>query len=77
MSDTRSESLRAFDEAQAALAATSTPDLLRKAYTLTHRLDGPWPPECMTVQQFRSHQRDLRAQRDMIDAEVLRRTGDL
>lgn len=54
--------LAAFDEAQAALAATPTTELLRKAYQLTHVMDHSSAP------------RDLRQQRDMIDAEILRRT---
>lgn len=41
-----------------------TLDLLRAAYSLTHQIE---------TSQFAA---DLRAQRDLIDAEVLRRTGD-
>lgn len=63
----------AQSEAQAALTATPTAELLTKAYALTHRIhectgntragecDGP-----CTAQ---------RAMRDMITAEVLRRAG--
>jgi len=54
-------------EAQAALAATSTADLLRKAYQLTHRIHA-WE-----AQSFGERSVDLRAQRGLIDAEIIRR----
>lgn len=60
-------------EAREALAATSTEDLLTKAYALTHRM-GPAsrrPPNLFAAEKIA----DLRAQRDLITAEVLRRAG--
>lgn len=62
-----SASLAAFDAAQAQLAKTSTTDLLRAAYALTHRIH-----ETISAERDRSY-RDLRAQRDMIEAEIIRR----
>lgn len=71
--------LAAQQDAAEALAATSTTELLRKAYALTHRIHeatatvrrttGPHPA--------RQTEADLRAARDLIDAELLRRTGEL
>lgn len=73
------ELLAAFDEAQAALAATPTKDLLQLAYRLTHQIDsyhrqaervaGPDRRCCGTRIS------DLRQQRNMIDAELIRRAG--
>jgi arginyl-tRNA synthetase len=64
------EALAAFDEAQAKLAATPTADLLVRAYELTHKMHGAkFSYQAGTV-------RDLRQMRDMITAEILRRTGD-
>lgn len=55
-------------EAAAALERTSTDSLLTAYAALTHRIhETPHGPA----------QQDLRAQRDLIRAEVLRRTGDL
>lgn len=74
------ETLTAFDAAQAQLTATSTADLLRSAYALTHRLHGlrtaldSGVPSSAERATMRAIQRDLRHQRDMIDAEILRRT---
>ena len=62
--ETRPESLAAFDAAQALLAAMPTAELLTAAYALTHRMGD-------TAKDVRG----LRQQRDMITAEVLRRTG--
>lgn len=62
------EGLLADVEALAALEATSTEGLLRAFASLTHAIhDTPHGPA----------QQDLRAQRDLVRAEVLRRTGDL
>jgi hypothetical protein len=56
----------AQQEAQAALRATSTDALLDSIIRLTHRIhEAP-----------AHHVTDLRAQRDLIRAEILRRTGD-
>jgi hypothetical protein len=74
--NTYAERLAAFDEAQAALAATPTTELLQLAYRLTHQLDAYGRREC-TTRADRQHAgtriSDLRQQRDMITAEVLRR----
>lgn len=59
--------------AQALLAATPVEELLTKAYALTHRIH-----ECRGSQvagQCDGPCTDQRAQRDLITAEVLRRTG--
>lgn len=56
-------------EAQAALRATPTDELLRSAYLLTHRMD-----DAARLQNTTDPGADLRAQRDLIDAELERRT---
>lgn len=78
----------ATTEAAAALAATSTTDLLTKAYALTHRIHeaeadlakhrstGKGPRAMVARAWARQNASDLRAARDLITAEVLRRTGD-
>lgn len=50
---------------KAALRASSTKALLRNAYALTHQMKGATS----------ARRADLRAQRDLIDAEVIRRTA--
>jgi hypothetical protein len=55
-------------EAAAALAATSTTDLLTKAYQVTHAMHA-----IAGVNEGEAS--NLRAARDLITAEVLRRTG--
>lgn len=61
-------------EAASALRATSTDGLLTSFAQLTHRIGaaetGSKGLRCRTTV-------DLRAQRDLIRAEILRRTGDL
>ena len=52
------------------LAATSTEALLRAAYALTHRIH-----ETEEQHQRRADGVGLRAQRDLITAEVIRRAG--
>lgn len=54
-------------EAADALAATSTEDLLTKAYALTHRIDREHGDTAAAA--------DIRAARDLITAEVVRRAG--
>lgn len=67
----------AEDQAAQALAGTPTPQLLRAAYALTHRIHDGCPDSVSTHPRGRAdYMADLRAQRDLIDAEVLRRTGD-
>lgn len=67
--------------AQAALRATSTADLLRNAYALTHRIhEAEDARRGSNAEALRAIQRgprvaDLRAQRDLINAEVIRRAG--
>jgi hypothetical protein len=56
------------EEAQAALRATSTDALLDTFAALTHRMHQ--------AQTGRENEHTLRAQRDLIRAEILRRTGD-
>lgn len=71
-------------EAQAALAYTSTRDLLRQAYALTHRIHAAedraaslaWSGQSVAAGDRRSLATDLRAQRDLITAEVIRRAGE-
>lgn len=76
-----SEAARDRQVAIEALAATSTKDLLRQAYVLTHRihnitvrLDGGGPTAAQR-RPLREQQADLRAARDLIDVEIIRRTG--
>lgn len=62
------------DPAAEALAATPTAELLTKAYALTHRIH-----ECKgstVAGQCDGPCTDQRAMRDLITAELLRRTGD-
>lgn len=78
--ETYTERLAAFDAAQAKLRETTTEALLTSAYLLTHRLhalqdalDGG----ALTAAErkpLRAEQADKRQGRDMITAEVLRRT---
>jgi hypothetical protein len=76
---TYAERLAAFDEAQAKLAATTTVDLLSAAYQLTHRMESLQSTLDRGVlnaaerKPLRTRQAELRQQRDMITAEVLRR----
>jgi hypothetical protein len=58
----------AQQEAQAALRATSTDDLLTRFAALTHAIHD--------VRGIADAEDDLRAVRDLIRAEILRRTGD-
>jgi hypothetical protein len=55
-----------------ALLRSSTVALLKAAYSLTHRLNaaerGPGADDRLAF--------DLRSQRDLIDAEILRRAGE-
>lgn len=65
-------------DAESALRGTSTPALLRAAYALTHRLhdaksQGPGGRTARVAR--RQHIADLWAQRNLITAEILRRTG--
>jgi hypothetical protein len=50
------------DELAAALASTSDADLVTKAYALTHK-----------IHEQRLGSADVRAQRDLLTAEILRR----
>lgn len=61
----------AEEQAQAALAATPTADLLTKAFALTHQMH-----ESDRDRSKIQHERQ-RGMRDLIQAEILRRTGDL
>jgi hypothetical protein len=74
---TRAQALAALedatDEAQATLAATDATELLAKAYALTHRIHESERTERYSADVQRT--RDLRAQRDLITVEVLRRMG--
>lgn len=69
------------DEAATALALTPTAALLRAAYALTHRIHEaehkPADHDVLVFLAIRDELANLRAQRDLIDAEVLRRTGGL
>lgn len=65
VSPLNAEVLEAFDAAQAALAATTTPELLTKAYALTHKMHSAEPRV----------RHELRQSRDMITAELIRRAG--
>ena len=55
------------DEARAALLVTTTRALLRAYASLTHKIHGAAAGEAAD---------DLRAQRALVEAEILRRTGD-
>jgi len=74
-------------EAAAALAATSTTALLTQAYALTHQIGAERLDRAGARGTTGGEQRvarathderlaDLRAARDLITAEVLRRTGE-
>lgn len=54
--------------ADALLRATDTAELLTKAYALTHRMHMRKPRTAEHV--------ELRAQRDLISAEIIRRTTE-
>lgn len=58
-------------DATQALAATSTSDLLTAYATLTHRMHAA------RVRRQGGREIEFRQQRDLIRAEILRRTGDL
>jgi len=68
-------------EAAAALAATSTGDLLTKAFALTHQIDAAarkqksvaGPRDAL---HYHMLEQDKRTARDLIVAEVLRRAGE-
>lgn len=66
-----------INEAALVLASASTPELLRAAYSLTHQIHvaDRWVDQPRRVQ--RSAARRLREQRDLIDAEILRRCGEV
>lgn len=67
-------------DAAGALRETSTDALLTSFATLTHRIHNEQDHGAVSVEHAaakRAHLADLRAQRDLIRAEVLRRTGDL
>lgn len=57
-------------EAADALASTPAEELLHKAFLLTHKMHGA------IARGDEGLEADLRAARDLITAEVLRRTGD-
>jgi hypothetical protein len=59
------------DEATVALMVSSTTDLLTKAYALTHAIDREHRAAGDSPRAV-----DLRAARDLITAEVLRRAGE-
>ena len=66
-------------EAADALTATSTADLLTKAYALTHRIQSAERAEFDSAsepgrERHRRTQEVSRAARDLITAEVIRRT---
>lgn len=71
-------------EAAALLAATPVAELLTKAYALTHRLDDAAGKlrEAETHSSLRQRREardritDLRAARDLISAELIRRAGE-
>lgn len=66
-------------DARIALAATPTTALMRAAYALTHQIHSTQMGEGGTPKDRgirAATVAGLRAQRDLIDAEVLRRTGD-
>jgi hypothetical protein len=65
------EDLLAQVDATQVLAATSTSDLLTAYATLTHRMHAA------RVMRQADREIKFRQQRDMIRAEILRRTGDL
>lgn len=62
-----------IEKAQALLRSMSVADLLRAAYSLTHRMENA---RHIAKAQRKVTIDDLRAQRDLIDAEILRRTGE-
>lgn len=68
--DTQTTTLPAAER----LRATSTQALLRTFAALTHRLHAA-RANLTTPARITAYQ-DLRAQRDLVEAEVLRRTGD-
>jgi len=68
-------------EAAAALAATGTGDLLTKAFALTHQIDAAARKQKAAIMpnevlRYYMLEQDKRAARDLIVAEVLRRTGE-
>lgn len=66
-----------ISEADAQLSATSTPALLRAAYSLTHQMHiarGRFATESDT-RCVADDLEDLRGQRNLIDAEIIRRTN--
>lgn len=75
-------------EAAQALTDTPTAELLTKAFALTHRMHESDPGRCRKCRAGQAHpstgrcggqtetDRSLRAMRDLITAEVLRRTGE-
>lgn len=58
-------------EAQAALQAATPRELLRKFAQLTHQIDASSKARIAELERTA----DLRAQRDLIEAELLRRMG--
>lgn len=62
----------AIEEARGVLAATPTADLLTKAYAFTHQIDRL---ERLDRSDRTVDPDDVRAMRDLITAEVIRRTG--
>jgi hypothetical protein len=62
-------------EADHALRVTPTRELLNHAYGLTHRIHAKRDePLELAMRPGRTSVADLRAQRDLIDAELVRRT---
>ena len=69
---TETEVLAAYgDTAEVRLLLATTPHLLRAAYALTHRLH-----RLPQRDETRAERSDLHAQRDLIDAEIVRRAGE-
>ena len=71
------ESLLAEVEATRALGETSTDGLLTAYAALTHRLHEARVAPVTAARFRRDYEDDLMAQRNLIRAEILRRTGDL